>query len=197
MRTMPHPNPRKISRRPMAMRSPNISASSWPTCGSVAANRSRTARRSPTRSAPIAQRQSRRLLTGVMRVRVLLGAMESQEWPQMTQIKKDLRRSDRDFGPVAQRQRRLAQNQLSAGSNPAWIIGSDVAAARLDEHWPPKPADEGSNPSRNTGTEKYSGPSSNGKTSGLQPDNEGSTPSGVHCVCEGKLRSGSPTGRGA
>ena len=86
-----------------------------------------------------------------MRVRVLLGAMESQEWPQMTQIKKDLHRSDRDFGPVAQRQRRLAQNQLSAGSNPAWIIEGHVAVAQLDEHGPPKLEDEGSNPSRNTG----------------------------------------------
>jgi hypothetical protein len=56
--------------------------------------------------APVAQWQSRRLLSGEMRVRFLPGAMRDPKFG----VKE---------GSVAQRQRRLTQNQVSAGSNPA------------------------------------------------------------------------------
>ena len=52
------------------------------------------------------------------------------------------------IGPVAQRQRRLAQNQISTGSNPAWTTEEGVAVAQPEERGPPKAEVEGSSPSR-------------------------------------------------
>jgi hypothetical protein len=110
--------------------------------------------------------QSIRLLSGVMRVQVPPGAF----WPVVAVAQPEERgspkaeaegsipsrsmessRLDEQYkGSVAQRQRRLTQNQVSAGSNPAWTIGK-VAVAQPEERGSPKAEAEGSIPSRSIG----------------------------------------------
>ncbi len=74
-----------------------------------------------------------------MQVQVLLGALNA-------------RAEEKQNGSVAQRQRRLTQNQESTGSNPVWTTRAkalnEVVVAQPEEHGSPKAEVEGSIPSR-------------------------------------------------
>ena len=100
-------------------------------------------------------------------------------------------------GPVAQfgRGRRLRSGVLQVRillgplSEFARVHASAVAVAQTEERGPPKAEVEGSIPSRSADLKTEPGParpgadmgpSSNGKTLGLHPGDEGSTPSGIH-----------------
>ena len=131
-----------------------------------------------TQRAPIAQRQSHRLLIGGMRVQVLLGA-----WRRAA-IRGE--RKGRLAGSVAQfgRGPRLRSEVLQVRILPGPLERVNDRQLRCGsssgtKHGPPKAGDEGSNPSRNA--DEKMGPSSNGKTPDLHPGDEGSIPSGIHC----------------
>src|SRR5688572_7900268 len=91
-------------------------------------------------------------------------------------------------GPVAQfgRGRRLRSGALQVRillgplSEFVRVRVFVVAVAQPEERGPPKAEVEGSIPSRSAESDNM-GPSSNGKTLGLHPGDEGSTPSGIHC----------------
>jgi hypothetical protein len=120
--------------------------------------------------APVAQRQSRRLLSGVMWVRLLPGAFEEG-------VKEQSEKRVKRCGSVAQ----LAEAPVSETGScrfESCLDHEEVVVAQSEERGPPKAEGEGSSPSRNV--KRNLGPSSNGRTPGLHPGNEGSIPSGVH-----------------